>query len=141
MLQWQPIVVIRCNRCIVGIIVMCNCCLFDQATKAHIKLNTKKLYQADWHSVKELLKVTSVLYDAIKTNSSSNYDNADDDIAAVTFDVSAKVSDPTVEMLSNLRCPLTSGVWHWAVAVGIGQWRMTLGSGLWHWVVVYDIGQ
>lgn len=63
------------------------------ATKAHIKLNTKKLYQADWHSVKELLKVTSVLYDAIKTNSSSNYDNADDDIAAVTFDVSAKMDD------------------------------------------------
>ena len=41
---------------------------FDQATKAHIKLNTKRLYGADGYAVKELLKVTSVLYDAMKTN-------------------------------------------------------------------------
>lgn len=33
-------------------------------TKAHIKLNTKRLYGADGLAVKELLKVTSVLYDA-----------------------------------------------------------------------------
>jgi len=33
-------------------------------TKAHIKLNTKKLYGADGLAVKELLKVTTVLYDA-----------------------------------------------------------------------------
>ena len=33
-------------------------------TKAHIKLNTKRLYGADGHAVKELLKVTSVLYNA-----------------------------------------------------------------------------
>lgn len=39
-----------------------------QATKAHIKLNTKKLYGADGYAVKELLKVTSVLYSAMKTN-------------------------------------------------------------------------
>ena len=38
------------------------------ATKAHIKLNTKRLYGADGYAVKELLKVTSVLYDAMKTN-------------------------------------------------------------------------
>lgn len=40
----------------------------NQATKAHIKLNTKRLYGADGYAVKELLKVTSVLYDAMKTN-------------------------------------------------------------------------
>ena len=39
-----------------------------QATKAHIKLNTKKLYGADGYAVKELLKVMSVLYSAMKTN-------------------------------------------------------------------------
>ena len=42
-----------------------------QATKAHIKLNTKKLYGADGYAVKELLKVTSVLYSAMKTNAGS----------------------------------------------------------------------
>ena len=37
------------------------------ATKAHIRLNTKKLYQADGHAVREVLKITSILYNAIKT--------------------------------------------------------------------------
>lgn len=35
------------------------------ATRAHIRLNTKKLYQADGYAVKELLKVTSTLYEAM----------------------------------------------------------------------------
>uniref|UniRef100_F6ZII8 Clusterin-associated protein 1 n=1 Tax=Ciona intestinalis TaxID=7719 RepID=F6ZII8_CIOIN len=35
------------------------------ATKIHIKLNTKRLYMADGYSVKELLKVASVLHSAI----------------------------------------------------------------------------
>lgn len=39
-----------------------------QATKAHIKLNTKKLYSADGYAVKELLKIASVLYSAMRTN-------------------------------------------------------------------------
>ncbi|XP_062511923.1 clusterin-associated protein 1-like isoform X1 [Corticium candelabrum] len=38
------------------------------ATKAHIKLNTKKLYGADGYAVKELLKVASMLYNAMRTN-------------------------------------------------------------------------
>ncbi|XP_068717617.1 clusterin-associated protein 1 homolog [Montipora capricornis] len=41
------------------------------ATKAHIKLNTKKLYGADGYAVKELLKVTSVLYSAMKANAAN----------------------------------------------------------------------
>lgn len=45
-----------------------------QATKAHIKLNTKKLYGADGYAVKELLKVTSVLYSAMKTNAGNEVD-------------------------------------------------------------------
>lgn len=39
-----------------------------QATKAHLKLNTKKLYSADGYAVKELLKVGSILYSAMRTN-------------------------------------------------------------------------
>lgn len=45
-----------------------------QATKAHIKLNTKKMYGADGYAVKELLKVTSVLYSAMKTNAGNEVD-------------------------------------------------------------------
>ncbi|KAB0793637.1 hypothetical protein PPYR_13257 [Photinus pyralis] len=38
------------------------------ALKANVKLNTKRLYQADGYSVKELLKITSLLYSALKEN-------------------------------------------------------------------------
>ena len=38
------------------------------ATKAHIKLNPKKLYQSDGYAVKELIKVASILYSAMKIN-------------------------------------------------------------------------
>ncbi|RWS28939.1 clusterin-associated protein 1-like protein [Leptotrombidium deliense] len=38
------------------------------ATKAHIKLNTKKLYLADGHAVQELLKMASLLYEAAKSS-------------------------------------------------------------------------
>jgi len=39
-----------------------------QATKAHVKLNTKKLYSADGYAVKELLKIASLLYTAMRAN-------------------------------------------------------------------------
>lgn len=39
-----------------------------QAVKAHLKLNTKRLYSADGYAVKELLKVSAVLYSAMRTN-------------------------------------------------------------------------
>ncbi|XP_003383332.3 PREDICTED: clusterin-associated protein 1 homolog [Amphimedon queenslandica] len=38
------------------------------STKAHIKLNTKKLYGADGYAVKELLKISSLLYSAMRSN-------------------------------------------------------------------------
>lgn len=37
-------------------------------TKGRIKLNTKRLYQADGYAVKELIKISQVLYEAIKSN-------------------------------------------------------------------------
>ncbi len=38
-------------------------------SKARIKLNGKKIYAADGHAVKEMLKITEVLYAAQKANS------------------------------------------------------------------------
>lgn len=68
-------------------------CFIIQATKAHIKLNTKKLYQSDGYAVKELLKVTSVLYNAMKTNTSNQADSNDDsDVSALSFDITSRVS-------------------------------------------------
>lgn len=62
------------------------------ATKAHIKLNTKKLYGADGYAVKELLKVTSVLYSAMKTNA-GNEAAEESNVSSLTFDISSRVSD------------------------------------------------
>ncbi|KAL5018071.1 hypothetical protein ScPMuIL_003793 [Solemya velum] len=63
------------------------------ARKAHIKLNTKKLYQADGYAVKELLKVTTVLYNAMKTNVSSITESPEEEVAPVSFDISSKIND------------------------------------------------
>lgn len=38
------------------------------STKAHVKLNTKRLYGADGYAVKELLKISSLLYSALRSN-------------------------------------------------------------------------
>ena len=65
-------------------------CLF-QATKAHIKLNTKKLYQSDGYAVKELLKVTSMLYSAMRTNKQDANEESGD--APLSFDISSRVSE------------------------------------------------
>lgn len=63
-----------------------------QALKTNIKLNTKKLYQADGYAVKEILKITTMLYDAqnsssIEENRSGNTQNA------VNFDISDKINE------------------------------------------------
>ncbi|XP_043567459.1 clusterin-associated protein 1 homolog isoform X2 [Chiloscyllium plagiosum] len=63
------------------------------ATKAHIKLNTKKLYQADGYAVKELLKITTVLYNAMKTKRMDRSEDAEEDSSKFKFDLGSKVSD------------------------------------------------
>ncbi|XP_062915555.1 clusterin-associated protein 1 homolog isoform X1 [Mobula hypostoma] len=63
------------------------------ATKAHIKLNTKKLYQADGYAVKELLKVTTVLYNAMKTKRMDRDDDAEEESCKFKFDLGSKISD------------------------------------------------
>ncbi|MBZ3879663.1 Clusterin-associated protein 1 [Sciurus carolinensis] len=60
------------------------------ATKAHIKLNTKKLYQADGYAVKELLKVTSVLYNAMKTKGMESSKVGEEDVSKFKFDLGSK---------------------------------------------------
>ncbi|XP_074637735.1 clusterin-associated protein 1-like [Acropora palmata] len=62
------------------------------ATKAHIKLNTKRLYGADGYAVKELLKVTSVLYSAMKANA-GNEAAEEANLSSLTFDISSRISD------------------------------------------------
>ncbi|KAM8798679.1 clusterin-associated protein 1 [Eudromia elegans] len=63
------------------------------ATKAHIKLNTKKLYQADGYAVKELLKVTSVLYSAMNTKGMERTEVSEEDSSKFKFDLGSKVAD------------------------------------------------
>ncbi|XP_030583389.1 clusterin-associated protein 1 homolog isoform X2 [Archocentrus centrarchus] len=63
------------------------------ATKAHIKLNTKRLYQADGYAVKEMLKITSVLYSAMKTKQMALGDRVEEDNSKFKFDLSSRISD------------------------------------------------
>ncbi|XP_033350222.1 clusterin-associated protein 1 isoform X2 [Bombus vosnesenskii] len=62
------------------------------ALKTNVKLNTKKLYQADGYAVKELLKVATLLYDA-QNNSINNSIMSDDNFSTVSFDISNKVNE------------------------------------------------
>nr|CAD7256829.1 unnamed protein product [Timema shepardi]CAD7570282.1 unnamed protein product [Timema californicum] len=62
-----------------------------QASKAHIKLNTKRLYQADGYAVRELLKVTSVLYDALKVNVAALGD--EDSMVSTPIDIASKIHE------------------------------------------------
>ncbi|GJQ72252.1 hypothetical protein Trydic_g3343 [Trypoxylus dichotomus] len=63
------------------------------AVKANIRLNTKRLYQADGYAVKELLKVANLLYDALKVNETEQRQDDDDDVNLKEFDVSDKLHD------------------------------------------------
>lgn len=64
------------------------------ATKAHIKLNTKKLYMADGYAVKELLKITSLLYEAMKAKVDIALNSKTEESSVnYNFDLSTKLSD------------------------------------------------
>lgn len=66
---------------------------FFQALKANIKLNTKRLYQADGYAVKEILKITSLLYEALNVKIDGKDDNFNrSDIDMRDFDVTDKVN-------------------------------------------------
>ena len=57
------------------------------APKAHLKLNTKKLYTADGYSVRELLKIANILFDA----QNIHHENDEDFASAPPLDISNKV--------------------------------------------------
>ncbi|CAI8055893.1 Clusterin-associated protein 1 [Geodia barretti] len=61
------------------------------ATKAHVKLNTKKLYMADGHAVKELLKISSLLYTAMTTHQKSGL--SEDTSTQKNMELSVKSTD------------------------------------------------
>jgi clusterin-associated protein 1 len=61
--------------------------------KAKIRLNTKRLYAADGKAVKELLKIATVLYDALRANSQ---------VAAEDPDAEAA---PMPSQLKNIKVP------------------------------------
>ncbi|KAM6424077.1 clusterin-associated protein 1 isoform 2-T2 [Liasis olivaceus] len=63
------------------------------ATKAHVRLNTKKLYQADGYAVKELLKVTAVLYNAMKSKGMEATAVGEEDTSKSRFDLGSKISN------------------------------------------------
>lgn len=62
-------------------------------TKAHIKLNTKKLYSADGMSVKELLKVTSILYNAAMKMGKDEHDTDSVGYNPRKFEFNSKIGD------------------------------------------------
>ncbi|XP_021325796.1 clusterin-associated protein 1 homolog isoform X2 [Danio rerio] len=63
------------------------------ATKAHVKLNLKRLYQADGYAVKEMLKITSILYNAMKTKENAGGDQNNDENSKFKFDLGSKIAD------------------------------------------------
>jgi clusterin-associated protein 1 len=70
--------------------------------KAGIKLNGKKIYSADGHAVKEMLKITDVLYAAQQTSSTLK---AQDDSMTNSSAPTAKVTD--VKALKKLATEIT----------------------------------
>ncbi|KAJ3124150.1 Clusterin-associated protein 1, partial [Physocladia obscura] len=58
------------------------------ASKANIKLNTRKLYTADGYAVKELFKIVSVLYEASRMHKNEDYDQ----IVQPPLDISSKLA-------------------------------------------------
>ncbi|TWW66234.1 Clusterin-associated protein 1 -like protein [Takifugu flavidus] len=63
------------------------------ANKAHIELNTKNVYKADGYAVKEMLKVTSLLYSAMKTTETVLGDRIEEDNVTFKFHVAPQASD------------------------------------------------
>ncbi|XP_061831152.1 clusterin-associated protein 1 homolog isoform X3 [Nerophis lumbriciformis] len=63
------------------------------ATKAHIRMNTKRLYQADGYAVKEMVKITAVLYNAMKTKQMALGDRVDEGNNTFKFDLGSRISD------------------------------------------------
>ncbi|XP_020291052.1 clusterin-associated protein 1 [Pseudomyrmex gracilis] len=62
------------------------------AVKTNVRLNTKKLYQADGYAVKEMLKITTLLYDA-QNSTSIEQTRPSSNQSTVNFDISDKINE------------------------------------------------
>ena len=69
------------------IFVRSVCHLF--ASKARINLNAKRLYEAQGHAVKEMLKVAQMMYKAMQ--STETYDEDEQNCAMMDFNTSSKL--------------------------------------------------
>jgi len=65
------------------------CHLF--ASKARINLNAKRLYEAQGHAVKEMLKVAQMMYKAMQ--STETYDDDENNTAMMDFNTSSKLNN------------------------------------------------
>ncbi|NWW80452.1 CLUA1 protein, partial [Climacteris rufus] len=63
------------------------------ATKAHVKLNTKRLYRADGAAVRELLKVTALLHGALGARGGQPAHPPEDDSTRLKMDLGSKIAD------------------------------------------------
>ncbi|XP_074027492.1 clusterin associated protein 1 isoform X2 [Leptinotarsa decemlineata] len=65
------------------------------AVKVNIKLNTKRLYQADGYAIKDLLKITSILHEALLSNLDQSDDEKFDDsnLDLRDFDITDKINE------------------------------------------------
>lgn len=63
-----------------------------QALKTNVKLNTKKLYQADGYAVKEMLKMTVLLYEA-QSSGGVEQNRPGSNQNALNFDISDKINE------------------------------------------------
>ncbi|XP_064093964.1 clusterin-associated protein 1-like isoform X2 [Macrobrachium nipponense] len=75
------------------------------ASKAHVRLNTKKLYQSDGYAVQEILKALALLYSAIQNNAEGNKVE-DQTRPAIHFDVSNKITE--LKHIRSLASEITS---------------------------------
>ncbi|XP_066943627.1 clusterin-associated protein 1-like [Macrobrachium rosenbergii] len=75
------------------------------ASKAHVRLNTKKLYQSDGYAVQEILKALTLLYSAIQNNAEGNVVE-DQARPAIHFDVSNKITE--LKHIRSLASEITS---------------------------------
>jgi len=63
------------------------------AQSAGVRLNTKKLYRADGNAVKEMLKLTSVLYKSMQTDADKEHDEEMGAITVASFDLSSRAKE------------------------------------------------
>lgn len=61
--------------------------------KAHVELNTKNVYKADGYAVKEMLKVTTLLFSAMKTTETALGNQSEEDNGKFKFSISSQTSD------------------------------------------------